>query len=291
MRAPGFTVVVPCYNEEAAIEGTIAALRAALPDLASYVIIVVNDGSTDRSGPLLRALAERDRCLRVVEHARNRGYGAALKTGIRHAETEFVVITDADGTYPIARIPELVAAAADADMVVGARTAADVVYPLIRKIPKMVLKSYASWLARRNIPDLNSGLRVIRRAVVERFLPILPDTFSFTTTITIAMHTNGYEVVYHPIGYAARRGKSKIRPVRDTLRFVKLIVRTGTYFAPMRVFFPMALLLFLAFLVSLLVDVFYYGDLTEKTLLLILFSMNTGMFALLADMIDKRSPR
>jgi glycosyltransferase involved in cell wall biosynthesis len=291
MGAPGFTVVIPCYNEETAIEGTIAALRAALPDSADYAIVVVNDGSTDRTGALLRALAAHDSRLHVVEHPRNRGYGAALKSGIRHTESEFVVITDADGTYPIDRIPELVAAAAGADMVVGSRTAADVVYPLIRKIPKVVLKSYASWLSRCNIPDLNSGMRVIRRTVVERFLPILPDTFSFTTTITIAMHTNGYEVLYHPIGYAARRGKSKIRPVRDTLRFVKLIVRTGTYFAPMRVFFPVAFLLFVAFLASLMVDVFFYRDLTEKTLLLILFSMNTGMFALLADMIDKRSPR
>ena len=146
--------------------------------------------------------------------------------------------------------------ARQADMVVGARVGADVVYPLIRKIPKAFLRIYASWLSGREIPDLNSGLRVMRRSVVQRFLRVLPDTFSFTTTITIALHTNGYEVRYIPIGYAARVGKSKIRPIRDTLNFINLIVRTGTYFAPMRVFFPVSVLLFLGSIGSALFDVF-----------------------------------
>lgn len=291
MSEPGFTVVIPCYNEERAIEETIASIRAAIPERDTYRIIVVNDGSTDRSGELLAKIAQEDRGVRVLEHPVNRGYGAALKTGILHADTEFIVITDADGTYPNERIPELVATAGEAAMVVGARTAADVVYPLIRKIPKAVLRTYASWLSKRAIPDLNSGLRVLRRDVVLKFLRILPDTFSFTTTITVALHTNSYDVLYVPISYAARTGQSKIKPIKDTLRFVKLIVRTGTYFAPMRVFFPVSMMLVFLCLVSACVDVFYLKNFTDKTVLLALFAMNTGMFALLADMIDKRSPR
>jgi hypothetical protein len=174
-------------------------------------------------------------------------------------------------------------------MVVGARIGGDVVYPLIRKIPKAFLRRYVSWLARQTVPDMNSGLRVIRRSVVERFLRVLPDTFSFTTTLTLAMHTNAFDVRYVPIGYAARVGKSKIKPIRDTLNFIQLIVRTGTYFAPMRVFFPMSVVLFLAFTISLIYDVFLLENLADKTVLLFLFAVNTGMFALLADMIDKRS--
>jgi glycosyltransferase involved in cell wall biosynthesis len=226
-----------------------------------------------------------------VTHRRNRGYGAALKTGIRRATSELIVITDADGTYPNERIPELVGIAAgeNADMVVGSRTADDVTYPLIRKIPKWFLRRWASWIAGQNIPDMNSGLRVFRKSVVERFLNILPDGFSFTTTITLAMLTNFYDVRYVPISYAARVGQSKIRPIRDTLHFCQLILRTGMYFAPLRVFLPLAGVLFLGFLASLGYDLFVARNLTDKSVLLLLFSMNTGLFALLADMIDKRS--
>jgi glycosyltransferase involved in cell wall biosynthesis len=287
-RTVAFTVVIPCYNEEQSIAQTIRSIRAVLPSLEEHAIIVVDDGSTDGSAAVLSGLERGDGNLRVVRHPRNRGYGAALKTGIEEADTEYVVITDADGTYPNERIPELVEIARQADMVVGARVDDDVVYPLIRKVPKAFLQIYASWLCGRKIPDLNSGLRVLRRSVVQRFLRILPDTFSFTTTITIALHTNGYDLRYIPISYAARVGKSKIRPIRDTLNFINLIVRTGTYFAPMRVFFPVSVLLFLGCIGSALYDVFVIDNLTDKTVLLALFSMNTGMFALLADMIDKR---
>jgi glycosyltransferase involved in cell wall biosynthesis len=288
--APEFTVVIPCYNEEMAIRETVEKLRAALPESQHYRLIVVNDGSTDGTADILRDMESREG-LQVIHHRTNRGYGAALKTGISQAQGEFVVITDADGTYPNERIPELVAMASDVDMVVGARIAEDVEYPFIRKVPKVFLRAYASWLARENIPDLNSGLRVLRTSVVRKFLRILPDSFSFTTTITLAMHTNGYDVHYEPIGYAARVGRSKIRPIRDTLNFIMLIIRTGTYFAPMRVFFPVSVALFVCFLISASYDVFIHQNLTDKTILLVLFSMNSGMFALLADMIDKRSPR
>jgi len=199
------------------------------------------------------------------------------------------VITDADGTYPNERIPDLVELAASADMVVGARTSANVTYSRLRSIPKWFLKHFAEWLVRRKIPDINSGLRVFRSDTVARFIRILPDTFSFTTTITLAMLTNGYDVHYEPIDYHKRVGKSKIRPIRDTLGIAQLILRTGMYFAPLRVFFPVSLLFGAGFLVSLAFDVFMRSDLTEATLVLLVASTQLGMFALLADMIDKRS--
>jgi len=280
-----FSVVVPAYNEEEGILDTVKQLQEQLAPLdVPSEIIVVDDGSTDRTRERLEVLAG----IQIVSHARNCGYGAALKTGIRRARFPLIVITDADGTYPNERIPDLVRLAASVDMVVGARTSANVEHPPLRSVPKWFLKRFAEWLARRKIPDINSGLRVFRRTAVDEFIRILPDTFSFTTTITLAMLTNGYAVHYEPIDYRRRVGKSKIRPIRDTLGIAQLILRTGMYFAPLRVFLPVAALFGAGFLVSFCIDVFDRRDLTEATLVLLVASTQLAMFALLADMIDKR---
>jgi len=284
-----FSVVVPCFNEVNAVEQTIQTLARDLPEDQPYELIFVNDGSTDGTAEKLDAAAEKHACLRVLHHKQNAGYGAALKTGIRKSRTELIVITDADGTYPNDRIGEMVKLAENADMVVGARIADNVEYPLIRKIPKYFLIRYASWIAGVRIPDMNSGLRVMHKPVLLKFLNILPSGFSFTTTITLAMLTNYYDVRYVPISYKARIGQSKIKPIRDTLNFVQLILRTGMYFAPLRVFFPIGVLLGFACILSGIYDVFVLKNLTDKTLIFLLFAMNTAMFALLADMIDKRS--
>lgn len=271
------------------MEGLIDQLLADLPEGAGWELILVNDGSTDRTRERCEDCTAVDPRVRVVHHEWNRGYGAALKTGIRWAHSDLIVITDADGTYPNERIPELVDICVDADMVVGARVGDGVTYPLIRKIPKLFLVNWASWLVGRRIPDMNSGLRVFRKPVAKRFLRILPDSFSFTTTITICMMRNHYRVVYVPIGYEPRIGQSKIKPIRDTLRFTQLILRTGMYFAPIRLLTPLiAALCFLA-ASSLFYDVWFLGNLTDKTVMLFVASMNLVIFALLADMIDKRS--
>jgi glycosyltransferase involved in cell wall biosynthesis len=293
---PAFSLVLPVYNEEKAIAATLNELHEILQSAGcGYEIITVNDGSTDSTGEILRDYAKHtaasgDRSdMKLIEHRKNRGYGAALKTGIRHARYPLIVITDADGTYPNERIPQLVTLATQADMVVGARIGANVQYPTIRKIPKWFLVRFAQWVSKSSIPDLNSGLRVFRKSVVERFLKILPDTFSFTTTITIAMLTNNYIVHYEPIDYRYRVGKSKIKPIRDTLRFVQLILRTGVYFAPLRIFLPLATVFFLGCMFTLIQDIFVREDLTERTLILFVAATQTAMFALLADMLDKRT--
>jgi len=288
MTQPEFSVVVPCYNEAGAILDTITSLKDSLEKFESYELILVDDGSSDGTRELIDQAANSDLRIKSLSHSCNRGYGAALKTGIRQSLSELIVITDADGTYPNDRIGDLLEVASHADMVVGARTGEGVTYPLIRKIPKVFLKAYASWLAGQPIPDINSGLRVFRRSVAERFFSILPDSFSFTTTITLAMLTNYYDVRYIPVSYSPRIGKSKIKPIRDTIRFIQLIIRTGTYFAPLRVFFPLVGLLFFAFLISLSYDIFILGNIADKTIIFLMFSMNTGMFALLADAIHKK---
>jgi glycosyltransferase involved in cell wall biosynthesis len=288
---PAVSVIVPCYNEERAAAQTLEQLECALATVGRYELIFVDDGSTDGTAARLQEARAGRSSVRVIRHARNRGYGAALKTGLRAARSELVAITDADGTYPNDRLPDLIRAAAASDMVVGARTGKNVSYPFIRRVPKAFLRAYASWIAGQPIPDINSGLRVFRRELALKFLGILPDGFSFTTTITVAMLTNSYAVEYVPIDYAERIGRSKIRPIRDTLNFFHLIARTGIYFAPLRVFLPIATLLGLGFVASAIYDVFVLGNLTDKTVILLMFTMNTGMFAALADMIDKRTIR
>ena len=236
------TVVVPVFNEEGGVAGVVEKLETALDEisLGPTDVVVVDDGSTDGTRTVL-AEAARNGDLKVLRHDSNLGYGAALKTGILSSEAELVCITDADGTYPAERIGDLCRRLreADLDMVVGARTGASVKIPLVRKPAKWFLNRMVNFVARRRVPDVNSGLRVFRRDVAMRFLPLLPDGFSFTTTITLAMLVNGYRVAYEPIDYHARVGRSKIQPIRDTLRFMRLVIMIGLYFAPLRVFMPL----------------------------------------------------
>ena len=289
--APIYSVIVPCYNEEQAVEETLEGLLANESNPSKFEIIAIDDGSTDGTRRILERFSKDNANVHMLIHENNQGYGASLKTGIRKARAELIAITDADGTYPNERIPELVAACQEYDMVVGARTADDVTYSKLRAAPKYFLQRWMSWIARQHIPDINSGLRVFRKSVAERFIGILPDGFSFTVTITLAMLTNYRPTLFVPITYRKRIGESKLSPIRDTLRFIVLILRTGTYFAPLRVFFPFVGFLFLMVVASLAYDIVQLGNLTDKTVLLFLFALNAGMFALLADMIDKRSMR
>lgn len=285
----GVTIVVPAYNEEDGIEGVVRRL-AALDLGAPVEVLVVDDGSSDRTADVLHRLEREVDALRVVRHPRNRGYGAALKTGFARAAHDVVVITDADGTYPEDRIRELLACIEDgADMAVGARTGLKVHIPLVRRPAKAFLRVLASFLAGTPIPDLNSGLRAFRRDFVLAYRPILPQGFSFTTTITLAALTNDHRVDYVSIDYAPRSGRSKIRPIRDTLGFTSLIVRTVLYFNPLKVFFPVAGALGLIFTAFLAHDVFIADNLTDKTVLAFLATVQVLTVGLLADLIEKKS--
>ena len=289
------SIIIPCYNEKHAIRETIECIWAVIrkSDIKNVEIIAVNDGSTDGSEHVLNALATESQAgeLIVIHHNRNQGYGAALKTGIRRSQSDYICITDADGTYPNERIPELIRkiTSNDLDMVVGARIGENVDYSKIRSIPKMILVPWVSFLCGTEVPDMNSGLRIFRRDRSLDFLNLLPDGFSFTTTITICLLRNRYAVEFTPISYARRIGKSHIKPIRDTLRFTQLILRTGMYFDPLRLLSPLIVVLVALFTVSGLYDLTALNNLTDKTVLLGFASLNVFMFALLADMIDKRS--
>ncbi|MDB5366286.1 MAG: hypothetical protein JWM77_2213 [Rhodospirillales bacterium] len=290
MPDPQFSIIVPCYNEQGAVERTLEQLTRAVRGRACEIILV-NDGSVDGTAAILARIAAQRSDVRVYAHGSNRGYGAALKTGIRQASGELIVIIDADGSYPIEIIPSLVDACAEFDMVVGARTAPDARHSRLRAFPKIFLRIWASWIARQHIPDINSGLRVFRRDVAMKYFGILPNAFSFTLTITLAMLTNFHAVAFVPISYRPRIGRSKIRPIRDTFLFLSLIARTGVYFAPIRFFAPLIAALFVVFVGCLLHDAVVLQDLTEKTLIVFFFLFNMASFALLADMIDKRTAK
>ena len=211
------SVVIPCYNEDKGVIRSLDEIFAILNDRNDFEIITINDGSTDDTLQILHEYASQKPLVRVVNNSTNIGYGASLKKGIRQAKGNIIVITDADCTYPASEIPLLLEKVDAVDMAVGARTGNEVQIPLVRRPAKWALLKYARWMARADIKDLNSGLRAFHKKEAIRFFPLLPDGFSFTSTITLAMHVNGMQVSYHPINYNKRVGKSSIRPIRDTL--------------------------------------------------------------------------
>jgi glycosyltransferase involved in cell wall biosynthesis len=284
----GVTVVIPTFNEVQGVAKVLAELLELLErELAgvAYEIIIVDDGSTDRTADAVRPF-ESDK-LRLLRHPSNRGYGAAIKSGVRVAAYSWILITDADGTYPASHIPELLAYRGGFQMVVGARRGEQV--SLIRRPPKWVLKRLASYLIRQDIPDLNSGLRLMRKDVLQRFQNILPDRFSYTTTITLAMFSSGYDVKYIPIEYMKREGKSKIKPIADTIGFAKLIIRTVLYFDPLRIFVPVsAVFVMLAACVAIVS--YLLADRVMDVTTVLLFTTGVQMLAIgmLADMMNRR---
>lgn len=284
------SIVIPCFNEGGSVARTIQHIDAAFESSPGVEVIAVDDGSSDETLEELRKVQHAVKRLRIVRHDRNRGYGAALKTGIRNAKTGLIAIADADGTYPVDELPRLIGIANDHDMVVGARTANDVSYSRLRSIPKYFLRAWIQWIVKAPIPDINSGMRVFRKEMADQFVRILPDSFSFTITITICAMRNNYRVHFEPISYYEREGKSKIKPIRDTLRFLQLIGRTGMYFAPVRILAPMVFILGIGTATSIVYDMIVLNNLTDKTVILISMLFNLGVFTLLADMIDRRSP-
>jgi glycosyltransferase involved in cell wall biosynthesis len=230
------SVVIPCFNEALGVKKTLDEIFQVLDETTDFEIIAVDDGSSDETFSLLQEIASRSTQLKVLQNKINKGYGTSLKRGIREAKGEIIVITDSDGTYPASAIPELLDELKECDMAVGARIGPNVQVPLVRRPAKWVLLCYARWMARADIKDLNSGLRAFRKKDALRFFPLLPEGFSFTSTITLAMHVNGMQVSYLPINYRKRIGKSSIRPIRDTLAFFSLVLRTTMYFRPLQVF-------------------------------------------------------
>jgi len=284
-----FSLIVPAYNEEENIGKTISQL-IKIPWEEFPEIIVVDDGSDKKIGDIVKI--EKGK-VKIFRHENNRGYGAALKTGIKKAQYKNIVITDADGSYPNEQIPNLVERFEenDLDMLVGSRVGKKVAIPLIRRPAKWILNCLANFVVGERIPDLNSGLRVFRQEVAMRLFNLLPDGFSFTTTLTLAMLINGYALDFFPINYFRRIGRSKIRPIRDTLNFVQLVLNIALYFAPRKVFLLISVLLLGLAVVWALFTKFVLGQLADvSTIVIIMTAIQMAGVGLLAELIVQRTP-
>lgn len=282
----GVSVIVPVYNEIGTVVTVLEHLWALLcQELWPGELIVVDDGSDDGTRERLQQV---NLPIRLLRHETNRGYGAAIKTGIRRARYPYIAILDADGTYPQEMLPKLLTRLDAADMVVGARTGKEVHIPWLRQPAKRLLNWLANYLSNTTIPDLNSGMRVFRKAIAEGYFHILPDRFSFTSTITLAMLSDGYRVCYEPINYHKRRGNSKIRAYH-AVDFAILILRTITYFKPLRIFVPIFFSLLGMGTVKLVIDVFWLRDITDSTILVLLSSLHVILIGVIADLVVKKN--
>lgn len=237
-KQPDISIVIPAFNEATNLPrllGTIQALK-----LSQLEIIVVDDGSTDRSAEVaVNAGAN------VVRHPYNIGNGAAVKSGIRAAKGTMIVLMDGDGQHKPEDIPKLLAEAANYHMVVGARAKGSKLR-FHRYAANLIYNLLASYVTRFKVQDLTSGFRVLSRRDALRFIDLLPNTFSYPTTLTLAFLRSGLTVKYVPIQSLYRAGQSKISLITDGIRFLLIISKIATLFSPFRVFLPVSIVFFLA---------------------------------------------
>jgi len=281
------SVIVPAYNEEEAIAEVMTRINnVMLSTKQKYEIIVVDDGSKDRTSEIISKIKN----VKTIKHPYNKGYGAALKTGILNSNGEWILITDADGTYPVEDVPKLLEHVPNYDMVVGSRTGISVAIPISRRPAKFMLSKLANYITNKDIPDLNSGLRVFRKDMAMRFMHLYPSGFSFTTTITLASLSNDYSVKYVPINYEKRKGKSKMRS-SDFFGFNTLMLKMMMYFKPLKIFVPTAVIISLLGLGWFIHDIVFFQNIAELSVFLLLAGLQIGLIGLVADLVATEKNR
>lgn len=272
-RLPRVTIVLPVLNEAENLGALLQELDPVLEELEDFrfEILVIDDGSTDGSGDIARAHGAR-----VYRHARNLGNGAAVKRGIREARGDYILLMDGDGQHPPASIPELVEQLKDHDLVVGSRGGSG--GSMHRNLANRIYNRAASYVTQAKIPDLTSGFRVARADFLKSFVHMLPNTFSYPTTITLAAFRAGYSVHYVPIQVRKRGGHSKIRIFRDGSRFFLIILKVATLVSPLRVFLPLS-----AFVAAIGITWYVFSYLTTgrfTNMALLLLVQATVLFSL-----------
>jgi len=244
--AHGYTVVIPAMNEGGVVGEVVHRVQETMASTGEpFEVIVVDDGSADGTAEEARAAGAI-----VIQHPQNGGYGASLKTGISRAQYDRIVITDADGTYPIDRIPELMSYSDRFDMVVGARQGKYYRQSVLKEFLRFCAGLLCSWVTGQRIPDINSGLRVFRTALARQYFHVISQGYSFTTTITLAALSNGYFVKYVPIDYYKRAGKSKVKLLRDIPRTTQIILQAIVYYNPIKLFLAFGLVALFFALIS-----------------------------------------
>lgn len=269
------SVVIPAFNEEDGIGDVVARLRAAH---AFHELIVVDDGSSDATAARAEAAGAR-----VLRHPYNKGNGAAVKTGLRAARGEVVLLMDADGQHDPDDVARVLAPVGLHDMAIGARAARD--QSFVRALGNAIFTRLASWLTGRPIPDLTSGFRAAKRERLLEILHLLPNGFSYPTTSCLALLKAGHNVTFVPITARRRIGKSKIRVLSDGVKFLLIIFKIVTLYSPLRVFFPISLTALLLGTGYGLWNVFTHGKIPMGAGLLIQLAVVVFLFGLISEQI------
>lgn len=277
MASPEQTsVVIPAFNEADGIADVVSGL---LGSAAWHEILVVDDGSTDATSAAAQAAGAR-----VVRHPYNKGNGASVKSGIREATGEYVLIIDADGQHEPADATRLVSRLGDYDLVIGARAHATQA-TVARRLGNHLLNGFASYLTGRPIPDLTSGFRAARRQHFREFIHLLPNGFSTPTTTTLAFIKAGYNVVFEPVEARLRVGQSKIRLLRDGAKFSLIVLKVVTIFSPLRVFLPVSLASFAVGLGYAMWTIATQSHVTNSSVLLIVLGVIVFLMGLVSEQI------
>jgi len=271
------SVIIPAMNEADAIRSVVSRLRDAAP---WHEIIVIDDGSKDNTG-----IEAQSAGARVLRHPYNKGNGAAVKTGIRNATGEFILIVDADGQHQPEDACRLVGRLGEYDLVIGARSS-DTQANLRRRIGNALLNRLAGYLTGREIPDLTSGFRAARRECLREFLHLLPNGFSTPTTTTLAFIRAGYNVTFEPIAARPRIGHSKIRLARDGAKFFLILLKVITLFSPLRIFVPISIASVLFGAVYGAWNAALHSRIPNGAVLLILFGVVVFLVGLVSEQIS-----
>lgn len=253
------SIVIPAYNEQGAIVTTINQIQKTMDEsqVSPWEIVIVDDGSLDETPVHLKTLCDLP-YLTVIRHPHNLGYGRSLKDGILAAQYDTIVITDADSTYPFEKLRELLNEYEKGfDMVVGKRTGKFYRESIIKSPLRKILKFLVEFTAGRSVPDINSGFRVFSKSTVKDYFKHLCDTFSFTTSMTLAYMMTGKTVHYVDIPYHERQGQTKVRLVRDSLRTLQYILQAINYYNPLKIFLLFAILCFIGALMGFAMSTFF----------------------------------
>jgi glycosyltransferase involved in cell wall biosynthesis len=277
-KAEKITILLPAYNEEQSIGETIGEIRKLHP---AFEILVVDDGSTDRTKEeAVKAGAN------VWSHPHNIGNGAAIKTGLRYASGDWIIMMDADGQHKPADIGKLLQYRDQYDMVVGARSKGSKT-SLHRDFANLFYNWLATYVTKYRVEDLTSGFRLVKNETVGKFIYLLPNTFSYPSTITMAYLRSGRSIKYVPIKTEARKGKSKIKLFQDGIRFFLIITKIATLFSPFRIFLPVSFTFFLTGLVYYLYTYITTNRFTNMSALLFSTSVIVFMMGLVSEQISQ----
>ncbi len=275
-----YSIIIPAFNEEDHLAKLTQQLRAAGPEAE---LVVVDDGSSDATGKML----VQESCLKTIWHPYNIGNGAAIKSGIRAASGDILIFMDGDGQHDPEDIPELLAHMDRYDMVVGARSNGQQASQA-RGWMNRIYNRLASYVTGFKVEDLTSGFRAVRAETAREMLPLLPNSYSWPTTMTLVLLRSGLRLKYVPVHVQPRRhGRSRIRPVRDGIRFFMIILKICTLYSPLRVFLPVSGTMFVLGLINYAYTYLTEGRFTNMSALMFTTAVIIFMMGLISEQVSQ----